>query len=146
VTKLHATSDRRQGGSDYETDLIELLASQSGTRAAALTVTPMSRNERFERFHEANPAVYAAIVSSARSYRRQTGRDVVGMSLLFGRVRWVLALATDEADPGLNDHYQPFYARLIMARESDLAGMFAVRSSHADAWITDYLTRRGRAA
>ena len=146
MTKLHATPDRRQGGSDYETDLIELLASQSGTRAAALTVTPMSRNERFERFHEANPAVYAAIVSSARSYRRQTGRTTCGMSLLFGRVRWVLALATDEDDPGLNDHYAPYYARLIMAQEPDLAEMFETRRSDADAWLTDYLARRGVAA
>ena len=102
MTKLHATSDRRQGGSDYETDLIELLASQSPTRAAVLTDEPLSPAERFERFHVANPAVYAAVVSSARSYRRQTGRTTCGMSLLFGRVRWVLALATDEQDPGLS--------------------------------------------
>lgn len=122
-------------------DLAEQLARQSPTRAAVLTDEPLSPAERFERFHEANPAVYAAIVSSARSYRRQTGRTTCGMSLLFGRARWVLALATDEDDPGLNDHYQPYYSRLIMAQEPDLNGMFAVRSSHADAWITEYLAR-----
>lgn len=114
--------------------------SNSWTQAAILSESAtLTRSERFERFHEANPAVYVALVESARSFRRQTGRDRCGMSLLFARVRWVLAVETDEGEPALNNDYLPFYSRLIMAREPDLSGMFDVRRSDADEWVAGYV-------
>lgn len=92
----------------------------------------MTPQEAFDAFHAENPHVYAELVRSARTYREQTGRTKCGMSLLFGRVRWVLALRTEGDAFKLNNNYAPFYSRLLMAQEPDLAGMFDLRRSYAD--------------
>lgn len=88
--------------------------------------------ERFTRFHWDNPHVYLLLVRLAREYRDATGRDKCGMSLLIGRARWELAVVTSESDPGLNNDYAAFYARLIMDMEDDLRGFFYTRRSLAD--------------
>ncbi len=88
--------------------------------------------DAFEAFHAANPHVYDELVRSARTYREQTGRTKCGMSLLFGRVRWVLSLRTEGDAFKLNNNFAPFYSRLLMEREPDLAGMFDLRRSIAD--------------
>lgn len=98
----------------------------------------------FNDFHQDNPHVYATLVRLAREYRDTTGRDKCGMSLLFGRARWELALSTSDEEPTLNNNYAAFYARLIMATEPDLRGFFNVRTSVADAWID--IDRKGEAA
>jgi hypothetical protein len=87
----------------------------------------------FADFHETNPHVYDEIVRAARLFRQQTGRSKCGMTLLFGRVRWVLATETTGDAFRLNNNFVPFYSRLIMAQEPDLAGMFDTRRSVADA-------------
>lgn len=136
---------------DTTPDLLSLIPRQragapaSVTRAAILqdpediALTP---SEAFERFHDANPHVYDLLVRSARAYKKQTGHEKCGMSLLFGRARWVLAVETDEGDPGLNNNYASFYARLVMAQEADLSTMFDLRRSTADEWINDYISRK----
>ncbi len=43
--------------------------------------------ERFERFHEQNPAVYVELVSQARTWRHARPRNRLGMDLLFARLR-----------------------------------------------------------
>lgn len=95
-----------------------------------LGVTPIE--EKFREFHEKNPRVYDELVKAARLYRQQTGRQKCGMSLLFGRVRWVLALDTEDDSFRINNNYASFYSRLIMATEPDLAEMFDTRKSIAD--------------
>jgi hypothetical protein len=91
-------------------------------------VTPQ---EQFDEFHAENPHVYDELVRSARSTASRPAAKC-GMSLLFGRVRWVLALRTEGDAFKLNNNYAPFYSRLIMAQEPDLAGMFDLRRSYAD--------------
>lgn len=98
------------------------------------TLTPA---QRFERFHDANPAVYQLIVEKAREWRA-AGNGKLGMSLLFGIVRWVIALETKGDPYRINDHYVPFYSRLVMWQEPDLADLFDLRRAHnADQWIAD---------
>lgn len=84
--------------------------------------------QRFEAFHEANPAVYAELVKLARRAKR-TGQQKVGIELLFAVVRWRRMMATRDESSGfkLNDHYTSRYARLIMAQERDLDGFFSTR-------------------
>ena len=103
----------------------------------------MSTAEKFERFHEMNPHVYRVLVTKAREWNA-AGHGKLGMSLLFGMVRWVLALETKGDPHRINDHYVPYYSRLIQFREADLRGIFDTRSSpEADAWIAAV---KGRAA
>ncbi|BDY33199.1 hypothetical protein [Mycolicibacterium mageritense] len=95
--------------------------------------------ERFERFHDENPIVYLVLVRLAREWVQRTGRHKVGLAALRERARWEIAMATNDPDFKLNNNYTPFYARLIMARCPDLADIFDLRTSEADAWITTYL-------
>jgi len=85
----------------------------------------------FQAFHEANPAVYAALVRLARQANQQ-GRERGGMKMLWEVMRWERYLVTD--DPTgfkLNNNYTSRYARLIMESEEDLAGFFETRELHA---------------
>lgn len=86
---------------------------------------------RFWRFHEENPHVYAHLVRLARRAHRR-GAHRIGMKQLFEVLRWQTMLSTTDPDFKLNNDYTAPYARLIMHRESDLAGMFETRKSATD--------------
>lgn len=110
-----------------------------------LTMLPTQRDKltaAFLEFHRDNPHVYRALVEAARQYVKLTGHSKCSMDLLMHHARWVLTVETKVADEGwkLNDNHTAFYARLIMAREEDLAGLFDLRKSVADTdpnWITE---------
>lgn len=92
---------------------------------------------RFEEFNADNPRVYEVLVSLARQWVNSTGRHKLGIGALYERARWEIALATGDPDFKLNNNYRAYYARLIMSREWDLAGLFDLRASEADAWIAE---------
>lgn len=89
----------------------------------------------FEEFHEENPRVYDVMVRLAREYIARTGRRHLGMAQLRERVRWEIAMKTSDPDFKINNNYTPYYARLIMTREPDLDGIFALRRSVADEYF-----------
>lgn len=88
--------------------------------------------ERFATFHALHPWVYDALVRLARDLRAR-GRDRVGVGMLWEVLRWSYWMETDDptSDFKLNDHYRSRYARLIMEREADLAGIFETRNLRA---------------
>jgi len=83
--------------------------------------------QAFLKYHSANPEVYAEIVGAARKLKA-TGRDVYGINSLIEVVRWHRNLSTRGDEFKINNNFAPFYSRLIMAREPDLAGFFNTRS------------------
>lgn len=85
-----------------------------------------SIQQRFERFHEANPHVYRALVGMARDLKHR-GRSRIGIGMLYEVLRWHYAMATGGSDFKLNNNYRSRYARLIEAQEADLAGVFEKR-------------------
>lgn len=87
-----------------------------------------SIQERFERFHEANPDVYAELVLLARQ-AKQRGRERWAIGSLWEVLRWQRMMRTvdETTDLKLNDHYRSRYARLIMLTEPDLSGFFEIR-------------------
>jgi hypothetical protein len=87
---------------------------------------------RWGEFHVDNPHVYATLVLLARRWVSRTGQAKLGVQTLLEGCRWHVAITTKNADFKINNNYGPFYARLIMARESDLAGLFEVRRSVAE--------------
>lgn len=89
----------------------------------------------FDRFHTANPHVYASLVRLAREWVSRFGGRKVGIGALYEVARWEIALATDDADFKLNNNFRAYYARLIMAQEPELDGLFDLRASKADQWI-----------
>lgn len=89
----------------------------------------------FDRFHADNPRVYTTLVRLAREWVAQFGSHKLGIATLYERARWEISLATNDADFKLNNNFRAYYARLIMAQERDLEGLFDLRASKADQWI-----------
>lgn len=95
--------------------------------------------ERFEAFHEANPDVYTTLVRLAREWIRETGSRKIGVGALTEQARWNIAIETKSADFKINNDFRAFYARMIQADHPDLAGVFEIRASEADAWAAEHL-------
>lgn len=104
-----------------------------------------STAERFEQFHADNPRVYSVLVRLAREWVADHGHVTLGIRMIWEVARWELIKATRSADFKLNDHYTGYYARLIMACEPDLDGLFELRASEADEWIERYRPQVGAA-
>lgn len=87
--------------------------------------------DQFAKFHDRNPHVYDELVRLARQ-AKDRGHRRIGIELLFAVIRWERMMSTtDPTGFKLNDHYTSRYARLIMEREPDLAGMFRLRKLRA---------------
>ncbi|MCA0270149.1 MAG: hypothetical protein LCH53_13180 [Bacteroidetes bacterium] len=84
--------------------------------------------ERFVAFHRANPHVYDEL---ARLARRAKSHGIRRYSIggLFEIVRYDHAVSTRGDAFKLNNNLRPYYARLLMERESDLKGFFACREA-----------------
>jgi hypothetical protein len=80
----------------------------------------------FLKFHRENPKVYETLVRLSRKAKRQ-GRDRIGIKMLWEVARWEIFLRTTGDEYKLNNNYHSRYARLIMRKEPDLRGIFAVR-------------------
>lgn len=91
--------------------------------------------QRFEKFHVDNPLVYSMLCRLARAWLRNTGRHKLGINALVERVRWEIAMRTNDPDFKINNNFAPYYARLIMHEQSDLDGLFELRTSDADEWM-----------
>ena len=84
----------------------------------------------FWAFHRDNPHVYARLVVLARAWKERRGGAKLGMGMLFEVLRWDVAMRTTGEDFKLNNNVRSYYARLIMAREPDLDGVFEIRQLH----------------
>lgn len=98
-------------------------------RKAVVEFEPLQRD--FDEFHAANPHVYDELVWLARQ-GKAAGAKKLGIGQLFEVLRWQTLLRTNSTDFKLNNNLRSFYARMIMERESDLAGIFETRTSVAD--------------
>lgn len=91
---------------------------------------------QFDKFHTDNPHVYDVLVGLCREWRRKHPDRHVGIDSMFGAARWSVMLETSDADYKLRNDFKPFYARLIIHRETDLAGVFELRPAReADLWL-----------
>lgn len=98
----------------------------------------------FAAFHYLNRHVYRVLVALARQWVSLTGRGKLGIGALYERARWELAVTTMDPDYKLNNNFRAYYARMIMAFEPDLDGMFDLRSSDADEWLDEFIQQGGR--
>jgi hypothetical protein len=106
-----------------------------------MTYPQPSAPDAFERFHTANPHVYTVMVNLARQWVNRTKRGKLGFRMLWERARWEIAMTTVDDLYKLNDHYCPYYARLIMYLEPDLDQLFDLRACQADNWLQGYIAR-----
>jgi hypothetical protein len=80
----------------------------------------------FVKFHTQHPEVYYELVRLARKAKAR-GHDRIGIGMLYEVLRWNYLVDHIDATPKMNNNYRAYYARLIMDREPDLAGIFNTR-------------------
>lgn len=95
-----------------------------------LELTPTNRLDlQFAAFHEANPGVYLALRRLAL-HAVGRGHTHIGIGMLWEALRWESFIqSTDptQAEWKLNNSYRSRYARLLMASEPKLRGVFETR-------------------
>jgi hypothetical protein len=84
--------------------------------------------ERFLEFHRDNPHVYDHLRNLCIDIRRR-GVTRFGIRTVWERLRWHARFETTRTldDWKLNNNHTRYYARLLMAQEPELAGMFETR-------------------
>ena len=89
--------------------------------------------KRFLVFYRANPWVYDELVVLARK-ATVVGRHKASIQMFWEVIRWerILTMKDEDSSFKLNDHYRSLYARLIMAKEKDLKGIFEIRGYGAE--------------
>lgn len=85
----------------------------------------------FNEFHHTHPEVYEQLVHLALTWKRN-GTAKLGIATLFEVLRWNSHLNPEKhSGYKLNNNYRALYARLIMAREPMLEGIFELRERTA---------------
>lgn len=93
---------------------------------AQLDLGSYARETRWREFHESNPHVYEMFSRFAMELVA-AGRKRIGARLVWERMRWETMIVTTDAEPKLNDHWPPFYARLFMKDHPELGQVFETR-------------------
>ena len=100
--------------------------------------------EKFLEFHAKHPEVYAALSRFSNQWRDRKGPDArLGIKMVIERVRWELALGARDESPRLNNNHSAFYARLLMAQEPALEGMFFLKKQRYESTISAKEEREG---
>ena len=100
------------------------------------TVEMGKLEQQFWQFHYAHPEVFTTLVHFAREWRQRRGPDAIcGVCALYERARWEMSFETldDDPPPKLPNNHKPYYARLIMAREPELDGIFNLKPQKVQA-------------
>ena len=83
--------------------------------------------EAFFEYHRANPDVYDLFKKFSLEMKR-TGRKNYGCLAIMNRVRWETDIQTSSTDGfKINNNFYPYYSRLLMENEAELAGFFRTR-------------------
>jgi len=91
------------------------------------------RYDRFKAFHKANPQVYVLFVRFAEMARTKGRRPRFGARMIGERIRWYTAVETTSTDDyKINDHFWPYYARLLMLTRPEFDGFFERRDARFD--------------
>lgn len=85
------------------------------------------KHSKAEQYHAENPQVYARLKKLAYDEKR-LGATRLSISRLFELLRFeVISKRTGELF-SISNEYKPFYSRLLMEKNSGLAGMFITKS------------------
>lgn len=100
--------------------------------AAERQLTPAEENtirEAFERFHRANPSVYA-LFERFTLEAVYAGAEHCGAKAVWERLRWEASITTrrnEGAQFNLNNNFTAYYARLFMEKHPDMPDVFRTR-------------------
>lgn len=82
--------------------------------------------DRFRKYHAANPGVFRLFVAFAEK-AKASGRSRVGAKAIAERIRWECAIEAKDENFKLNNVFVSRYARLVAHERPDLAGLFETR-------------------
>ena len=85
----------------------------------------------FVEFHRDNPTVWTMFqrfAQEALSAGRKIGARAIGE-----RIRWEVTIKTTGEEFKVNDHFWPYYARLLMLTDDRFDGFFTVKDKRFDA-------------
>ena len=95
-----------------------------------LSMLPDPIDEAFVTFHHQHPEIYRQLVEMTREWKK-AGHESVGIKMFLEVLRWNNGRAGGATDRSgewaVNNNFSSRYARLIMANERDLVGMFQTR-------------------
>ena len=87
-----------------------------------------ARAQKFVDFHNEHPHVFAAFTKFAEQLK-DAGKASGSARAIWHRMRWETELQTDETPYLLNDHYTPYYARLLSWTDSRFENFFELRGT-----------------
>ena len=91
------------------------------------------RLESWKAYHALHPEVFELFLMYARQ-AAGSGMKRIGARLIGERIRWYAHIERrHDGEWLINDHYWPYYSRLAMLVDENLAGLFARRDSNFDA-------------
>jgi hypothetical protein len=103
------------------------------TDPATSTHCDKSRFEAWKQFHAQNPKVFVLFLSYAQQ-AFSAGMQRIGARLIGERIRWHSQVETRSCDGFMvNNNFWPYYARLAMLVDQNLANAFERRDAHFDA-------------
>ena len=115
------------------------------THQRSLLPETRSRFERFVEFHGGHPGVYQEFERFAR-IARKAGVKRYGARAIWERLRWHFRVERREDDFKLNDHFTPYYARLLMLCDPErFGGFFERRDGRFDVDDTTLLVEAAKA-
>jgi len=92
----------------------------------------LSIAEAFQLFHEKNPHVYELLLEMAIKASKNGARQT-SIAMLFEVLRWRTNVETERVDEfKISNNLRAPYARLIMAENPRLNGIFNVKTSETD--------------
>jgi hypothetical protein len=93
---------------------------------------------KFYRYHKENPRVADWFLEKARELKNEEHRKRYGAHALMQKIRWDVNIGVIKTDGfKISNDFNAFYARLILMRDPSLCGLFALKSSAADALVVD---------
>ena len=94
---------------------------------------PLAARREFEWFHNENPHIYDLFKKFARQ-AQTNGRSYFGARSIGERIRWYVNVETTDPEFKINDHFWPFYVRLLIQEDPSFATFFRQRKALAD-WV-----------
>ena len=86
-------------------------------------------HSRFLKFHADNPQVYEALHRLAVDLV-DAGQRRFSIAMIYEVLRWQHAMRTTDTQFKLNNDFRAGYARLLMANDSKLVGVFETRRAN----------------
>jgi len=100
------------------------------------TLMPLTRFDHWCEFHQKNPQVFDLFRDFANT-ARQAGRTRLSARVIGERIRWYTSVDTQGEEYKVNDHFWPYYARLLTGLDNRFSGFFVMKNKRFDSTVSE---------